>query len=34
MLPRDDATFGRAFMDMDLDDLENFDAIIHTLLGD
>jgi hypothetical protein len=34
MLPRDCDAIGRDFMDMDLDDLDKLDAMIHTLLGD
>ena len=34
MSPTENAAFGRAFMDMDLDDLDNFDVIVHTSLGE
>jgi hypothetical protein len=33
ILPHDCAAFGRAFIYMNLDDLDKFDAIIHTSLG-
>jgi hypothetical protein len=32
ILPCGDVAFGRAFMDMDLDDLDKFDANMHTSL--
>jgi hypothetical protein len=33
MLPYDCVAFGRDFMDMDLDDLDRIDALMHTSLG-
>jgi hypothetical protein len=33
-VPSDHVAFGRAFMDMDLGDLDNFDATAHTSLRD